>query len=420
MSLNLLSSTSRVETPILYVTIGKYTFGVYNKNTHTIIDSTGVYREVNTLYPNFMKSITVDKINGAINTYTIQMIYAIRSGDDPNLLDKVFSSISKDRTIKITYGDASLPNYIYKEEEALLTSVRHNIDVQSSTISYTLSCTSKSLTMNAGKYNFGKYHMKPNDKIKEILYNENFGLLQIFYGMRDKDQVITNNLIQSDDKAVDIEAKSNITILDYLKYLVMCMTSDINPDNETLNTDRYALTIVDDISQIYGGPYFKISKIESNYKNISSTDIYDIEVGTHSKDKIISLNFDDDETYSILYNYSNKIKQPSYIYRINNEGLISYDYSPSLSNSSNLLKTTSADKTWWTTVTKYPISCTITIKGLLTPSILMSYVRLNVYFYGKRHMNSGLYIITKQTDNISESGCTTTLKLTRVGGADDN
>ena len=50
----------------------------------------------------------------------------------------------------------------------------------------------------------------------------------------------------------------------------------------------------------------------------------------------------------------------------------------------------------------------------------MSYVRLNVYFYGKRHMNSGLYIITKQTDNISESGCTTTLKLTRVGGADDN
>ena len=48
----------------------------------------------------------------------------------------------------------------------------------------------------------------------------------------------------------------------------------------------------------------------------------------------------------------------------------------------------------------------------------MSYLRVNVYFYGKRHNTSGLYIITKQVDSISENGYTTTLSLTRIGGAD--
>ena len=84
------------------------------------------------------------------------------------------------------------------------------------------------------------------------------------------------------------------------------------------------------------------------------------------------------------------------------------------------MKTTQADKTWWTTVTQYPINATVTIKGLLRPATLMSYVNLGVYFYGKKHTASGIYIITKQQDTINESGCQTTLSLTRVGGSDVN
>ena len=66
-------------------------------------------------------------------------------------------------------------------------------------------------------------------------------------------------------------------------------------------------------------------------------------------------------------------------------------------------------------MTEYPIKVTITLKGLLRPAILMSYVRLNVYYWGKKHISSGLYVITSQSDSISESGYRTTLTMTRVG-----
>ena len=48
--------------------------------------------------------------------------------------------------------------------------------------------------------------------------------------------------------------------------------------------------------------------------------------------------------------------------------------------------------------------------------MLMSFVRVNTYFYGKKHVSSGLYIITKQQDQIDTSGYRTTLSLTRIRG----
>ena len=67
-------------------------------------------------------------------------------------------------------------------------------------------------------------------------------------------------------------------------------------------------------------------------------------------------------------------------------------------------------------MTQYPISAKITIKGLLKPALLMSYVKVNAYFYGKKHISSGLYIITKQEDSIDNNGYKTILNITRVGG----
>jgi hypothetical protein len=46
----------------------------------------------------------------------------------------------------------------------------------------------------------------------------------------------------------------------------------------------------------------------------------------------------------------------------------------------------------------------------------MTYVKLNVLFYGRKHISSGYYIITKQTDTIDQSGFRTTLNLTRIKG----
>jgi hypothetical protein len=67
-------------------------------------------------------------------------------------------------------------------------------------------------------------------------------------------------------------------------------------------------------------------------------------------------------------------------------------------------------------MTQYPISAKITIKGLLKPAILMSYLKVNTYFYGHKHISSGLYIITKQEDQIDSSGYRTTLSITRISG----
>jgi hypothetical protein len=49
----------------------------------------------------------------------------------------------------------------------------------------------------------------------------------------------------------------------------------------------------------------------------------------------------------------------------------------------------------------------------------MNYVRLNVIFPGgRKHISSGLYLVTQQQDVINESGYRTTLSMTRIAGDD--
>ena len=55
-ALDLLSSSSRVETPFVVVTIAGYTFGSYNKSAKYTVSETGAYNSVVTDYPNFMQS----------------------------------------------------------------------------------------------------------------------------------------------------------------------------------------------------------------------------------------------------------------------------------------------------------------------------------------------------------------------------
>jgi hypothetical protein len=76
-----------------------------------------------------------------------------------------------------------------------------------------------------------------------------------------------------------------------------------------------------------------------------------------------------------------------------------------------------ADQVWWTKATQFPINATTQIQGLLRPATLMQYVKLNVIFPGgKKHLSSGVYIVTRQVDNINAAGYATTLGLTRIKG----
>lgn len=416
MSLDLLSNMNRVETPFIIAEIGGVSFGVFDINSRNVIGSNNTaYAANGVTYPNFMKSLTINKINGTVNTYILQMVYQITTGDDPNLIERVFSKAKKDRTIYLSYGDLSNPTYIYRREKAIITDIKSNVDFAGSRIDYTLSCTSSSLLGSSSSFNFPRRTAKPSDVIKELLYNNIYGLTEIFSGMKNKQKVLDKYLIVSDDKSVPIEARENITPLDYLQYLVKCMIPSSQVSTSVLNNAMYRMCVIDDTSDEFSGPYFKVVKVSQNIKK-DSINVYEINVGYPDNNFVYNFTIDDSQVYSILYDYAGVAKQPEYIQRIDNNGNLISEYSPSFSNSRELLKTTTEDKTWWTNMVNYPITATLKIKGLIKPAILMSYVYIDARFFGKQHYASGYYIITKQTDNIDSTGYRTTLSLLKVGG----
>ena len=123
MQNSLISYQTKVESPFVKIQIGDYTFGHPERSS----DRLKLNSHLKIKYPNYLNGINIKKINGAVNTYTIKMHYGITERDDPNMLEKIFSSISNTRKITLSYGDWMLPNYIYKDEECILTKVTSNV-----------------------------------------------------------------------------------------------------------------------------------------------------------------------------------------------------------------------------------------------------------------------------------------------------
>lgn len=419
---NLLTLPTFVESPFIIVKIGDYTFGSYTKLEQRKYNQTSIIVD----YPNYMDSITIQKVNGDVNTYIIRMLYGITQGDDPNLFEKVFGSVSDTRKITISYGDWNSPSFIYKEESAIIVNIQSQVDFASSRISYTIKCVSDALNLTASKFNFPARIDKPSDVIRELLVDKQYGVQGIFYGMLDPKKVTDENLIATDDQTVRIEAKPNMSILDYMNYLVSCMipmdsqhvgkTKEANQFTDTyLSNAIYKLAIFDDIRNNLGGPYFKVVKVQQNQKQYNSFDTFEVDVGFPTSTLVTNFSLKNDQEWGILYKFADQLQPQNYIYSINNLGEISYEYSPNLTISSKYLKTTPSNRQWWSQMTQFPIQATLTIKGLVRPVILMQYVKVNALFYGNRHASSGLYIVTKQEDTVNSSGYRTTLQLLRIG-----
>lgn len=415
-STHLLSYPSLVEAPFILVKIGNFTFGSYSKKG----DFNKLNSNVTVDYPNFMDSIDIVKVNGTVNQYTISMTYQIQAGEDPNFLEKVFSSVGYGN-IYISYGDWMNPSFIYKEEEALITKVTSSVDFSGSKIQYTVYCTSNSLALLGGTFNFPARKAKPSDVIKEILYNNTYGVGNIFYGMTNKTQVLNKNLIASDDRTVQIEAKESIDPLSYINYLVTCMTSNEDSTESPIKTSTYYLTIHDDTygEENMSGPYFKITKVKADGKALASADTYELDIGYPSDNLVTSFSLRTDNSWALLYNYSENIDKQNYIYRIDDEGKIITQYSPALTTSAKKFRTTATQKDWWTNMTQFPVTAQVTIRGLVRPAMLMTKIRINAFFYGQRHISSGLYIVNKQEDKIDRGGYRTILSLTRIAGDQD-
>lgn len=414
MGSSIVSTQNRVESPFIIVKIGNYTFG----SCSDMSNRQKMKSVMKVTFPNYMQSLNIVKINGAVNTYTLRMEYGITENDDPNMLEKVFSSVSSSREIQLSYGDWNAPAFIYREETAIITKVSSNVDFNNSKILYTINCVSSALSLTAGSFSFGARTAKPSDVLIELLTNESYGLTTIFTGMRNMTKTAISGLIARDDKKVKLQAKESINLLDYISYLVNCMVSQ-NDKGGTLKSSNYYWSVYDDISNEYGGTYFKVIRVDAGVQYNISYNTYEVDVGYPSGSYITQFVINSDDTWSILYNYSKDVQQPQYSYSINKEGDIVSVASPAITKSSKYLKTTEADRTWWTQMTQFPITAKLTIKGLLRPALLMTYIKVNTYFFGHKHISSGLYIITKQEDSIDSNGYRTTLTLTRISGDTD-
>lgn len=407
---NLLDNEVRIQTPFVKVVIGDYTFGIFQKSSTTQRDSQGIYKIQNIQYPNYIQSLQVEKINGQVNKYTLNISYSITQFNDPNFFEKVFSSISETRKIIFSYGDLSAPAFVYRNEEAIITRVSNQIDISSANINYTVKAVSSSNMAKVGVFNFPAYsRAKPSAIIKDILRNNStYGLLDLFTGMRDMNLVEQKGLIAGDDIYIPLEAKRNISVLEYIQYLVNSMKSSVN------NKDIYAFNVIDSTDEIFKGPYFKIV---NTTKAGNSLDCYSLDIGYDYRNNNAVTNFsiDNQEAYSIFYKWSKKLSSNEYTQRIDDNGNLISIYAPIISSKNEQGVTYPDDENWWKSVTQYPIKASITIRGLLRPAILMSSIDIGCIFYGKLHSSTGKYIVTKQVDNIGMDGFYTTLSLVRVG-----
>lgn len=406
---NLVSVPTLVESPFIVVTIGGVTFGSYSGG--------GAYAGGTVQYPNFLESMEVVKVNGTVNTYTINFSYQVRPGDDPNLLEEIFAMAAKERKVKLQYGDYASPSYIYKEEVCIITNLTSSLSMSSSLIKYTLNCTSDAIGLTSTPYDFPARKAKPSDVLKEMLNNPKYGMKKIFSGMQNNQKVLSGNLIASNDKTVNLVSQYNMNALDYMNYLVSSMVDSGNKQMNNLGNSMYYLTIHDDTSNTFGGTYFKVTEVSDKTRNIATTNAYEIDVNYPEDHMVTEFNVNNNQVWSILYETATTLKQEDYSYQIDREGNLQIDKAPGIIKSPITNKVSPTLNNWWTKMTSFPISASITIKGLTRPSILMSYVKVNVWFNGaQKHISSGLYIVTQQTDYINANGYRTRLELLRIGG----
>ena len=401
-----------VETPFIIVTIGDYTFGVANKQKMS-------YGNYKVDFPNYIDSMTVTKINGTVNQYELSMTYQITQNDDPNMFEKIFSSVSKTRKIVFSYGDWSYPSYIYKDEEGIITKINTQFNAQQSRISYRISAVSTCALLTAVRANFPARIAKASDVLKELINNDQYKIQELFPGMTNAN-INKYNLIPGDDTVVDIHRQVGMSVIDYIKYLVNCMKFQGDTSADGARNYIYVITM-DANKQTMNGEYFKITKIgvNSGYQYINNQAEYVINVGYPDKKGVMDFSVEQGDNWSILYNYNKQIAVPKHTYSIDNDGNLEATETNNLTMDYTLSKEDSAQQNWWSQVTAFPIKATLKIKGLMRPQLLMSYIKVNVLFYGRKHIASGIYSILKQTDDIDANGYRTTLQLLRIKGDDE-
>lgn len=384
-----ISRPHRIEVPFVTVEFGGQQFGLM---TDTKNSKTGMVQS------DFIKSLTVNKYgSGAVNTYTLTLVYVITPESDPNFVDLTISKAS-DRVIYFTYGDRTQPEYSYKGEQAIITSIVPSVDYSKSTITYTITATSSTTLSYALKVtNFPAVKKQPSQVIIEMLRNTNYGIRDLLPGMANVEDVLANGWIPQDDVVVEINEKSDISPMDYILYLVSLMKSR--------SGNYYFLKVFDSTDNVL--PHFEIISTSGS----DSSSMLTIDIGYPGSIPIYDFTVSEDSSIALLVDYRDSIDSGLYQDYSFRGDLITKDYY----KSETVDGTTSANlKNWWDKMMSFPISATLTMGGLYLPAQLIQSIYINCYFYGKRYNHSGEYMILEQTDEISKDGYKTTLSLLRI------
>lgn len=336
---SILSSTARVEAPFVRVDIGGFVMGV-KQNSNTLKNASGVAIANYTKYPNYIQSLEVNKINGTVDEYTINILFPIRENVDPNLIEKVLSNISKTRTISIQYGDSLQPDYIYKTNSAIVTDVTTNINLEQGSITYVIKATSSSFYGLSNCVSKNSVTAKPSKIIKELLQDSSNGLLKIFTGMQNKE---LSDFIADDDQTVTIPSCTSISLLDYIGTLVSYM-APVGCNISDTKRDVYTLSTFDDAAGEYGGSYFTVKRIASSATILNKLCTYSIDIGYPSANIVTSFGLKDTNNWSMLYNYSISDDKSTTVNNIDDNGTIQSVEWPMLTGTP---RTVSAAETSW-------------------------------------------------------------------------
>ena len=94
----------------------------------------------------------------------------VGQNDDPNYFERIFSSVADTREIKFSYGDMSMPSFIYRDEVAMITNIKPSLNLSSNTITYTLTAVSTGVLSKMKSIAFNnEYRGSSRELIRNIL-----------------------------------------------------------------------------------------------------------------------------------------------------------------------------------------------------------------------------------------------------------
>ena len=388
---NLTSYPTLVQAPYIELDLNGVTIGGYNNDADK--------------YPNHLISMDIDKVNGRINNYTINIVHQIRAGEDPNLIDTLLSRTGYRNKVKIKYGDSAYSSF-FKEEEAYIIDVTHTDNVSSASINYTIKAISSVGSIQSATYQFSSVIDKPSNQIIKLLYENastSSELLGILEGMRNKSEALGKNLIPQDDDVISISGLKDASLIDRITQLVSIMRDSTDP------SVTYTLTYIDGKK-----PYFKIGKIKQTNasKSVALKNCYYVDVGFPGDSFVTNFSLNNDVYWPMYYKYAGKFSE--YRYNIDYSGNIYSQKIHPLELDDKFQTKNVSQMNWWEYVRSYPVSASLTIKGLMKPAMLIENIYIYSTFYGQEDLATGIYSIIGQKDKVDGSGYSTTLELLKV------